>query len=116
MVQLLLGYQMTEHALMRCQQRGVAEADLFAVFYFGAIERTHGCLRYVLTDRVLANTPLAKDADRLRGLTLVVDPKSNEVVTVKRQFTVSRRPGVMSKRHLLAQATDRDYDNFDLAA
>lgn len=104
MVQHLHGYQMSAHALARCQQRGVGEADLFAVFYFGTVERTHGCLRYVLTDRVLANTPLAKDADRLRGLTLVVDPTRNEVVTVKHQYAIAARPGVLRKRHLLARS------------
>ncbi len=110
MVHFLLCYHISDHTLARCQQRGIGEDDLFAVFYFGMVERTHGCLRYILTDRSLANTPLAKDAHRLRGLTLVVNPVSNEVVTVKHQYDIAGRPGILRKSQLLERAKKRDRD------
>lgn len=104
MVTHLLGYEMTEHASMRCRQRGVREEDLFAVCYYGCIERTHGQLRYVLTDRALSGTPLEKDAARLRGLAVIVDQRTNKVLTIKHQFSISRRPGKLRGSRLKAMA------------
>jgi len=99
MVQQLLGYQMTDHACARCQQRGIREADLLAILYYGLVQRTHGCLRYVLTDRTLAHTPLEEAADRLRGLCIIVEPQTNLIVTVKHDYSIARNPGKLSRVH-----------------
>ena len=97
MLSHIQGYSLTEHAQKRCQQRGIRENDLLAVFQYGRVTHTHGRLCYTMTDRAAAGTPLAKSIDRLRGMALIVDPQQKAVITVKHRFDVSERPGMLRR-------------------
>ncbi|MDR7414962.1 MAG: hypothetical protein QN193_02400 [Armatimonadota bacterium] len=72
---------LSEHARRRCQQRGVRPEDL-EVALKAKPAYDQGDLVYRITDRLLLRLGLAREADRLRGLTVVVG-REGLVRTVK---------------------------------
>jgi hypothetical protein len=62
---------LSEHARRRCQQRGVRPEDLEVALKAGPAHH-HGDFVYRVTDRLLLRLGLAREAGRLRGLTVVV--------------------------------------------
>ena len=87
-------FQMTHHATVRSQQRGISQRDIDIALSFGEQRSSHGDRLHTLTDRALRDTPHADECDRLRGLCVVLT--SDDVVrTTKWDFKISSRPGVL---------------------
>ncbi|MDR7416922.1 MAG: hypothetical protein QN200_10710 [Armatimonadota bacterium] len=72
---------LSEHARRRCQQRGVRLEDLEVALKARPVYH-HGDLVYRVTDRLLQRLGLGREAERLRGLTVVV-ARDGTVRTVK---------------------------------
>lgn len=79
---------LSEHALRRCQQRGVREEDLRVALRAKPVH-DRGDLVYRVTDLLLLQLGLARQADRLRGLVVVVT-REGVVRTVKWNFELRR--------------------------
>lgn len=72
----------------------MAEVDI--ALQHGEARWSRGDRVHVLTDRTLRGTPWEDQADRLRGLTVVVTVDGT-VRTVKWDFKVRSRPGVLRR-------------------
>jgi hypothetical protein len=83
---------MSEHARRRCQQRGVREEDVGVALKAKPVYN-RGDLVCRVMDRLLVRLGLVREADRLRGLTVVVT-REGVVRTVKWDFW-SRRRGML---------------------
>lgn len=103
---------MSEHALRRCQQRAVREEDLRVALRAKPVH-DRGDLVYRVTDRLLLRLGLAREAERLRGLVVVVT-RDGVVRTVKWDFELrqrgllrrSRRGGRWRTRRRLEDASE----------
>lgn len=80
------------HSETRSHQRGISTGAIDVALQYGEKEHTHGSFAFVLTDRALRRSPLANQADRLRGLRVVVAP-SGRIITVEWYVRVAKRPG-----------------------
>ena len=89
---------LSDHAARRCQQRGIRPEDLWVALRAKATY-SHGCLVYRVTDRLLARLGIHTRADRLRGLTVVVDT-SGVVRTVKWDFRLRKSGPLRRSRQL----------------
>ncbi|MCK6619813.1 MAG: DUF4258 domain-containing protein [Calditrichaceae bacterium] len=77
----------TQHALQRMSQRGFHRTDVFLALAIGKKIYAEGTLFVFLGKRCL--TGFGNLAERLEGLTLVMEPKTNTLLTVYRN---RRRP------------------------
>ena len=93
---------LSEHAARRCQQRGIRPQDLWVALQ-ARPTWSHGCLVYRVTDRLLARLGFHPRADRLRGLTVVVDTVG-VVRTVKWDSRLRRTGPLRRSRRLLRTA------------
>jgi hypothetical protein len=90
---------LSEHARRRCQQRGVRAADLRVALRARPVY-DHGDLVYRVTHRLLVRLGLGREAERLRGLAVVVSPEG-AVRTVKWDYDARRR-GMLRRSRLLS--------------
>jgi hypothetical protein len=95
---------LSDHAAKRCQQRGIRPQDLWVALQ-AKPAYNHGYLVYRVTDRLLAKLGLHARADRLRGLTVVVDT-SRVVRTVKWDFRL-RKTGPLCRSRRLPRTAPR---------
>ncbi|GAB4380748.1 MAG: hypothetical protein Kow0042_31000 [Calditrichia bacterium] len=72
----------TDHALKRMAQRGFSKADVYLALMVGQKIYAQDTLYYFLGKRQLAT--FGNLSERLEGLTLVIDPGSNTLLTVYR--------------------------------
>lgn len=77
----------TNHALQRMNERGFRRTDIFLALAVGKKFYAEGTLFVFLGKRHLAE--FGNLAERLEGLTLVIEPKTNTLLTVYRN---RRRP------------------------
>lgn len=93
--------EMSAHAIKRGHQRAISEPDVRLALIYGQRRWSHGDQCFTLTDRALRDTPYETQCDRLRGLCVVV-AGDGMVRTVKWDFEVARRPGVLRRAQRLA--------------
>jgi hypothetical protein len=98
---VIQGFLLSKHALQRMQQRGIKPWMIDVALVYG--EEMHdrkGCIRYILTDRVLENTPYRKHNGCLRGLCVIVSTDEGEIVTAKWLYKLRRKtPRRFPMRH-----------------
>lgn len=98
---------LTQHALIRAQQRGIDEQAIALALTYGDHRRSFdGRETFTLIDRVLASLPFAVDVAKLRGIQVIAS--NNAIITVLHKHSVSRRPGIGRKAHLLRQIRERE--------
>lgn len=92
---------MSVHAKRRSRQRAVSRSMVEFAIEYGQPINSYGDVRFLLTDRVLAQAPppVRKLSDRLRGLFVVV-AENSVVRTVGWDFSARNRPGRLRKRRL----------------
>ena len=91
----------THHALQRMNERGFRRSDVFLALAIGKKIYAEGTLFVFLGKRHLAE--FGNLAERLEGLTLVIEPKTNTLLTVYRN---RRQPEkIRHKEHRFRQFT-----------
>ncbi|RMG33537.1 MAG: DUF4258 domain-containing protein [Methanobacteriota archaeon] len=75
-------YTFSDHALRRMAQRGFKLADIYLALERGQYIYAHETLFVFLGRRQLMT--MGNLCERLEGLTLVIDPKTNVILTVYR--------------------------------
>lgn len=74
-------HAMTTHADKRCRQRGLADEQILLVLEHGTAIRTAGALFYFMAGKDIPRHIPSSMKERIAGITLVVDPESNELLT-----------------------------------
>lgn len=87
--------KMSGHADVRMQQRGVTPRMVQIALVYGDQTWSHGSVCHRITERVLCGTPFAAEADRLRGLCVVLG-RDGTVITVKWDHRLCR-PGPLRR-------------------
>jgi len=82
--------ELTKHAGLRCQQRGFSEECLELVYDFGTQINNGGALFYFMSDKNIPDHLPGKTKEKIRGITMVVDPDTSEVLTVYRNSKAMR--------------------------
>ncbi len=95
--------RMTDHSRIRSRQRCIGDEVVELVLLYGHRRHSHGDLVYEIRDRSLRGTPYERDADRLRGATVVVT-SDGAVRTVMWDYRLRRRPGLLRRRRLTLAA------------
>jgi len=72
---------LTEHAVMRMQQRGIRRDELELAIRFGRQVHNGGALFIFMGARDIPGSLAPARKDRLEGLTLVVNPETEEILT-----------------------------------
>ncbi len=90
-------FTLTDHAIMRMAQRGFRMADIYLALERGQYIYALDTLYVFLGRRQLAN--LGNLCERLEGLTLVIDPKTNVVLTVYRNRRKLRKIRYKERRY-----------------
>ncbi len=86
------GLLLSEHARRRMHQRAIKPWMVDVALRFG--EKIHdgmGCIRNIVTDKVLENTPYEHLKERLRGLCVVVSIADGAIVTVEWFYKLRRK-------------------------
>jgi len=74
----------SEHARQRMHQRAIKAWMVDVALEFGEkLYDGKGCIRHIVTDRVLENTPYEQFKEKLRGLCVVVSIADGMIVTVE---------------------------------
>lgn len=87
----------TRHSARRGQQRAISQEHIDIALAHGRPSQSHGDTSYTLDDRTLQHTPYSRRADRLRGLTVVLT-SDGKLRTVKWDYRIRRRPGILRAR------------------
>ena len=95
--------RMTDHSRIRSRQRSIDEEVVELARRYGHRSYSHGDTVYEIRDRSLLGTPFERDADRLRGATVVLT-SDGSVRTVMWAYRLRHRPGLLRRQRLLAQA------------
>ncbi|NIX02635.1 MAG: DUF4258 domain-containing protein [Phycisphaerae bacterium] len=90
-------FTITEHAMRRMAQRGFKMADIYLALERGQYIYAHKTLFVFLGRRQLADS--GNLVERLEGLTLVIEPKSNSVLTVYRNRDSLRKIRYKERRY-----------------
>jgi hypothetical protein len=100
MAVMLDSLPLSEHARQRMHQRAIKPWMVEVALGFG--EKLHdgnGCIRHIVTDRVLENTPYEPFKEKLRGLCVVVSIADGTIVTVEWLYKLrSKAPKRFSMR------------------
>lgn len=94
---------MTDHSRIRSQQRSIDDQVVELVLRYGHRRHSHGDMVYELRDRSLRGTPFEREADRLRGASVVLT-SDGMVRTVMWDYRLRRRPGLLRRRRLATTA------------
>lgn len=96
------GLLLSEHARKRMHQRAIKPWMVEVALNYGEeVFDGHGCVRFIVTDRTLKNTPYESEREKLRGLCVVVDMSEGSVVTVEWVYQLrKKRP----RQHCLKRA------------
>jgi len=103
MAVMLDNLPLSEHARQRMHQRAIKPWMVEVALGFG--ERLHdgnGCIRHIVTDRFLENTPYEPFKEKLRGLCVVVSIADGTIVTVEWLYKLRcKAPKRFSTRHFV---------------
>lgn len=92
-----MGLQLTEHASIRANQRGVPHGVIAHLLDHADVETRvgGGCVALSLSRRRLADRDVRKsiggDVDRLRNLAVVCNPQDGAIITVLHQHGAKAR-------------------------
>jgi hypothetical protein len=95
---------MTAHAGQRLGQRGISEEELQLVLTYGTKVHNAGALFVFMRRRDIPRTLSPHSQDHLEGLTIVLDPLGEEVITAYRNRRALREIKRKSKRFFPRQA------------
>jgi hypothetical protein len=76
--------ELTSHALLRCDQRRISMADIDLVMNYGTRVHNGGALFCFMRKRDISGDLQPGLGGRLEGLTVVLDPAGESVITVYR--------------------------------
>lgn len=95
--------RMTRHSSVRSRQRGIGQELIDLVLAYGHRRHCHGDVVFEIRDRSLRGTPYARQADRLRGATVILT-QDGVVRTVMWDHRLRSRPGLLRRQRLATSA------------
>lgn len=90
----------SQHAMKRCQQRGICRRAIALALVYGTYEFRQGMVFRVVRDCDIPDSLGVRDRERLRHLVVVLDESERELITCYRNDRASRRIRRKPKRLL----------------
>ncbi|MCS7186609.1 MAG: DUF4258 domain-containing protein [Armatimonadetes bacterium] len=83
---------LSDHARKRMHQRAIRPWMVEVALDYGeTVFDGKGCIRCIVTDKALENTPYENDREQLRGLCVVVSLSDGTIVTVEWVYNLKRK-------------------------
>jgi len=83
---------LSEHARQRMHQRAIRPWMVEVALNYGeTVFDGKGCVRHIVTDKSLENTPYEDERERLRGLCVVVSLSDGTIITVEWVYDLKRK-------------------------
>ncbi len=89
--------ELTSHALSRCDQRRISRSDIDLVMDYGIRVHNGGALFCFMRKRDISGDLQPELGGRLEGLTVVLDPAGESVITAYRNSTKSESQSDVQK-------------------